>query len=162
MLFVNSLLTNLIKAKHDSDPIPEVNNLEHEVEAEATVEPPLPTSIEQDLPTNIEQEIDTAHSNEPAAIAEGSSKVVLDADATGGVDLESELEQETFTPSAQETRVDIVSSNKGAPTAVVAHEVETDAEAETRGTNDLAAEFPETEPAVPTTEVSTFYSCGNV
>ena len=115
------------------------------------------------MPTTIEQEQDTAHSNEPATIAEGSSKVLLDADATGGVELRSELEQETFTSSAQETRVDIVSSNKGASTDVVAHEVETDAEAETQETNDLAAEFPETEqPVVPTTEVSTFYSCENV
>lgn len=166
MLLVNSLLTGFIKAKHYSDAVPDVNNLEHEVEAEATIEP-SPTSIEQDLPTSIEQELDSTHSNEPAAI-EGSSKVVLDADATGGIELQSEL-KETLDPSALETRVDIVSSNKDALTAVVAREMEPEAEAERQETNaatttnDFAAEFPVTEqPIIPTTEVSTFYSCGNV
>ena len=120
------------------------------------------------MPTTTEQELDTVHSNEPAAIEEGSSKVVLDADTTGGIEFQSELE-ETLTPSAPETRVDIVSSNKDAPTAVVAYELETQEEAERQGinaataTNDLAAEFSEMEqPIFPTTEVFSLYSCGNV
>ena len=161
MLLVNSLLTGVKKVKHDSDPVPvlpDVNNLEHEVETEAIVEPPLPTSIEQDLPTTIEQELDTTHSNEPAAIAEDSSKVVLDADATGAIERQSELE-ETLTPSAQETEVDTVSSTKDTLTAVVAHEVENEAEATATTTNDLAAEFPETEqPVISTIEVFIFIS----
>jgi hypothetical protein len=52
-------------------------------------------------------------------------------------------------------------------TAVVAHEVDTEVEAETQAApamNDLAAaELPESEqPVMPATEVFTFYSCGNV
>jgi hypothetical protein len=128
----------------------------------ATVEPSLPTSIEQDLPTTTEQELDTAHSNDPATIAEDSSNVVLHTDVTSDVELQSEVEQETRTPSTRGT----VSSSKDALTAVVAHEVETEAKAETQGTNDatstnaLAAEFPETEqPVAPTTEVFISYSC---
>ena len=119
----------------------------------------MPILIEQDLPTTIEHELITAHSDEPATIAEGSSNVVLDEDATGGVELQPELEQETLTvlsPSAQETEV---SSSKDAPT--VTREVETEEEAETQGTgaatttNDLAAaELPETEQSfMPSTEV---------
>ena len=100
--------------------------------------------------------------------AEGSSKVVLEADATGGIELQSKIEQETVIPSAQETEVDVVSS-KDAPTADVAHGVKTEVEAETHVTdaattmNDLTAvESREKEqPAIPTTEVSIFYSCGN-
>ena len=137
------------------------------------MEPPLPPSIEQDLPIPIEaeNELDTAYSDESAATAaEGSSKVVLDADATGGIELQSEIrvDQETLTPSAQETRLDVISS-KDAPTADVAHEVKTEVEVETHGTdaatttNDLAAvESPESEQLViPTTEVFTFYFGGN-
>lgn len=150
-----------------------VNNLEPEVETEAIAEP-LPSLIEQDLPTTIEPELDTPHSDEPAVIAEGSSKVALNTDATGGIELQSELQQETLTalsPSAQETGVDVISSSKDALTAVPAREVETEVEVETHGTdaatstNDLqvaAAESPDTElPVMPATEVIIFYSCGN-
>jgi hypothetical protein len=92
-------------------------------------------------------ELDTDHSVEPAAIAEGSSKV---ADATGGIELQSDLEQETLTvlsPSAQQTGVDNVSSGDDAIAATT--------------TNDLAAaEFPEMEqPVMPATEVFNFFSC---
>jgi hypothetical protein len=122
------------------------------------------------LPATNEPERDeTAHSGEPAAIAEGSSEVVINADATGGIELQSEFEQE-ITSSAHETGVDVVSSSKDALTAVVPHEVETEVESETHGTdaatttNDLVTgELPETEqPVMPTTEVFIFYSCGNV
>ena len=123
----------------------------------------MPTTLEQ------EPELDTAHSDELAGIAavEDPSEVVLDADATGGIELQSELEQETLIPSAQETGVDVVLSSEDALTAVVAHEVETGGGAETQAaaaTTDLAAaELPETEQLVtPTTEVFIFYSCGNV
>ena len=133
------------------------------------MEPHLPTSIEQDLPTTIEHELDTAHPDELAGVAaEGSSKVVLDnADSTGGtIELQSELEQETLLPSAQleETGVDVVSISKDALTA---HEVETETEANTHGTEPAttskyviaAEELPETEhPVIPTTEVFIFYS----
>ena len=161
------------KAKHDFDPdpvLPDVNDLEHEVGTEAIAEPPLPDSIERGLPTTIEPELGTAHSDEPAAIAEGSTpEIVIDANATGGIELQSELEQEIkgLSPSAQETGEDVVSSSEDALTAVVAHEEETEVEAETHGTdaatttNDLAAAgFHET--VMPTTEVFIFYSCGNV
>jgi hypothetical protein len=102
---------------------------------------------------------ETAHSDEP-----GSSEVVINADATGGIELQSEFEQ--ITSSAQETGVDVVSSGKDALTAVVTHEGETEVESETQGTdaattkNDLsAAEFPEAEqPVMLTTEVFIFYS----
>ena len=142
----------LIKTKHYSDLVPGVNNLEHDVKAEATVD------IEQ------ETELDTAHSDEPAGIAaDGLSKV---ADATGGIEHQSEFEQETPTPSAQETGEDVV-SGKDALRAVVAHEDETEMEAETEAataTNDLAAaDLPETEqPVMPTTEVLIFYSFAKV
>ena len=156
MPFVNGFIDwpyffSLKKTKlEDSDPVvpvlPDVNNLEHEVENDAAVEPHLPTSIEQDLPTTIEH---------ATIAAEGSTKVVLDnADETGGtIELQSELEQET---SARETAVDGVSSSKDA-----AHEVETEVEADTHGTetskNDLAKELPETEqPVLHTTEVFIF------
>ena len=120
----------------------------------------MSTTIEQ------EPELDTAHSNEPAGVAaEGSSKVIFNADATGGFELQSELEQETLIPSPQEReekKVDAVSSNNDTLTA---HGVETEVEADTEGTNgvttadDLTAEFPETEqPVIPTTGVFTFYS----
>ena len=99
-----------------------------------------------------------------AVVAEGSAKVVPDnADATGGtIEYQSELQQET---SVQETAVDSVSSSKDA-----AHEVETEVEADTHGTdvattskNDLAAkELPETEqPVLHTPEVFIFNSCRN-
>ena len=160
MLFVNSLLTGLLKAKHHSDPVPDVNNLEHEIEVEAAVEPPLPASIEQYLPTTIEEEteLDIVHSDEPAGLAaEGLSKVVFDAVATGGIEHQSDFEQETHTSSAQD-----VVSGKDALTAIVAHQVEkVDAETEAAtATNDLApADQPETEqPAIPTTEVFIFFS----
>ena len=173
MLFVKQLLTSfyiyiyIYKAKHDFDPIPvlpDINNLEPEVETEATADS-LSTLIDQGLPTTNEPELDeTAHS---AAVAEGSSEVVTNADATGGIELRSEFEQEIT--SAQETGVDVVSSSKDALTAVVAHGVETEVESETHGTdgdsttNDLAAgEFPETEqPVMPTSEVFIFNSCGD-
>ena len=120
------------------------------------------------MPTTIEPELDSVHSDEPAGIAEGLPEIALDADATG-IELRSEPEQETLTvlfPSAQETGVDVVSSSKDALRAVVAHEVETEVDAETHGTDaaDLAAaEFPEAEqPVMPTTEVFIFYSCENV
>ena len=157
-----------MKAKYDFAPVPvlpDVNNLEPEVETEATAEL-LPTSIEQDLSTTTEHELDTAHPDEPAAIAEASPEIVLNADAIG-VELQSEHEQETLTvlsPSSQETGVDVISSSKDALTAA-----ETEVEAETHGTdtatttNDLtAAEFFETEgPIMPTTEVFIFYSREN-
>ena len=149
---------NLKKTKVDDfDPVvpvlPDVNNFE--VENEATVERHLPASIEQGLPTAIEH---------AAVVAEGSAKVVPDnADATGGtIEYQSELQQET---SVQETAADSVSSSKDA-----AHEVETEVEADTHGTdvattskNDLAAkELPETEqPVLHTPEVFVFNSCGN-
>ena len=65
--------------------------------------------------------------------------------------------------------MDVVSSSKDALAAVVAHEAETEVEAETPGTdaatttNELAAaEFSETEqPVLPTSEVFIFYSCGD-
>ena len=146
------------------------------METEAIIEPPLPTPIEQDLPTTIEHELeqDTTHLDEPAAIAgEGPSKAVLDADATGDIELQSELEQETLkvlSPSAQESRVDVVSSSNDALTRVVTREVEIEVKAGTQGTDaattskDLTAkELPETDqPIVPTTEVFIFNSCGNV
>ena len=165
MLFVNSLLTGLLKAKHHSDPVPDVNNLEHEVEVEADVEPPLPASIEQNLPTTTEQEteLDIVHSDEPAGLAaEGLSKVVFDAVATGGIEHQSDFEQETHTSSAQD-----VVSGKDALTAIVAHQVENEVDAETEAataTNDLAAaDLPETEqPAIPTTEVFIFFSYADV
>lgn len=119
------------------------------------------------MPTSIEHELDTAHSDELAVVAGDSSKVVLNADVTGDIDLQSEPQQETLTvlsPSAQETEVDVVSGSKDALTAVVAHEVDTEVEAETHATdaanttNDIAAaESPETEqPVMPTTEVFIF------
>jgi hypothetical protein len=166
MPFVNSLLTDLKKkAKHDffapaSDHVlPDVNDLEHEVETEAMAEPSLPISIDQGLPSSIESELDTADSDEAAAVAT----------ATGGIEHQSEPEQETLTalsPSAQETGVDDVLSSKDAQTAVVAQEVETEVESETHGTDAAttthglaAAEFTETEQAaLPTTEVFIFYS----
>ena len=153
MLFINSFFDMafhsffyLKKTKlDDSDPVipvlPDVNDLEHEVENEAAVEEHLPTSIEQGLPTTIEH----------AAIAEGSAKVALDnANATGGtIELQSELEQET---SAQETALDGVPSSKDA-----ALEVETEVEVDTHGTEtskNAAKELPETEqPVLHTTEV---------
>ena len=167
MLFVNSFTNSTFmikKAKHDFDRVPDVNNLEHEVETEATVKSPLPTSTEEDLPINIEpgHKLDSAHSDELATIAaEGSSKGILEVDATGGIELQSEVEQETPIPSAQETEVGVVSSSKD---AIVAHKVETEVEAETLETdaatasNDLAAsESAETEHSVvPTTEVYIF------
>lgn len=124
------------------------------------------------MPTTIERELDIPHSDEPAVLPEGLSKVALDADATGGIGPQSELQQETVTalsPPALETGVDIVSSSKDALTAVAAREVENDVEAETHGTdaatttNDLAAaESPETEQHVmPTTEVFIYNPCGN-
>ena len=124
------------------------------------------------MPTTIEPELDTAHFDEPAAIAEGSPEIAHDANVTGGIEHQSKPEQETLTalsPSAQETGVDVVSSSKDALTAVVAHEVETEVEAETPGTdaatttNELAAaEFSQTEqPVLPTYEVFIFYSCGD-
>lgn len=121
------------------------------------------------MPTTIEHELDTAHSDELAIVAEDSSKVVFNTDITGdSIDLQSELQQETLTvlsPSVQETGVDVVSSNKDALTAVVAHEVDTEVEAEIHEadaattTNDIAAaESPETEqPVLPTAEVFIFY-----
>ena len=159
------------KTKHDDfDPVvpilPDVNIHEHEVETEATVQPHSPTSIELGLPTTIEHEIDT-HSDELAGVAaEASSKDVLDnADPTGGtIELLSELERETPIPSAQPVEMDVVSISKDALTV---HEVETEVEADTRGTapaptskNDLAAEeLSETEqPVIPTIEVFIFYS----
>lgn len=107
------------------------------------------------MPSIIEPELDDiAHSDEPAAI--------LNADANGGIERQSEFEQE-ITSSSKETGVDVVSSSKDALTAVVAHEVETEVEDETHGTkaatttNDLvAAESPETEHVIPTTEVFIF------
>ena len=109
----------------------------------------MPTTIEP------EHELDAAHSDEPAA--EGSSK---EADGTGGSELQSEIEQETPIPSAQETEVDVVSSKDGS-TADVVHEVKTEVETETQGaeaaatTNDFAEEIlPEKEhPVVPTNKV---------
>ena len=147
-----------IKAKHQPDPVPEVNSLEHVVETEATLEPSLPTSIENDLPATIEPHQDTTHQDEPDVIAEqGSSKVQLDADGTRGLEPQSELEQENLTSSAQGTGVDVLTAQK----------VETEEEARTQGmdaastTNKFASlEFPETEqPVVPTTEVFIFCSC---
>ena len=97
------------------------------------------------MPTTV-HELETARSDESVAIAvEDSSKVVLDADATDGtLELQTELDQETDIPSAQETEVDVVSSSKDAPTA---HDVETEVEADTHGPdtgtiskNDLAVE----------------------
>ena len=113
------------------------------------------------MPTTIRRELETAHSNEPASIAEGLSNVVLDADATGSVELQSELEQETLIPSTQERGVDVVSSSKDALAAVVAHDMETEVEAETQvatATNDLPeADLPEMEHSVmSTTEVLSF------
>ena len=124
------------------------------------------------MPTTIEPELDTAHFDEPAAIAEGSPEIAHDANVTGGIEHQSKPEQETLTalsPSAQETGVDDVSSGKDAQTTAVAHGVESEVEAEVQGThavtttNDLAAaEFPETEQHVmPTTEVFIFYSLWN-
>ena len=109
------------------------------------------------------------HSDEPTDIAaEGSSNVVLSADATGGgIEFQSELEPETLILSAQDIGVDVVSGSKDALTAVVAHEVETEVEVETQAatdTNDLTAEdLPETEqPIMPITEVFIIYFLGNV
>ena len=85
--------------------------------------------------------------------------MVLDADAAGN-GLQSELEQETLTPSAQDSGVD-VSSSKDALTVVVAHEPEVEAETPAvTTTNDLAAtELLVTEqPVMPSTEVFLFYS----
>ena len=173
-IFTDRFYFYIKKAKHDSDPVPDVDNLEHEIETEAVVKPPLlPTSIgQQDLPTTIEHEQETApHSDEPATIAaEGSSKVVHETDTTGDIELEPELEQGTLLPSAQgkeETRVDAVSSSNDALTA---REVETEVEADTHEmgaaatTDDLTAtELPQTEqPIMPTIEVLIFNSCGNV
>ena len=122
------------------------------------------------MPTTFEHDLDTAaHLDDSAATeTEGSSKAVLDnADAIGGtIELQSELEQKTLIPSAEETGVDVVTS-----TALTAHEVETGVEADTHGTdaattskNDLAAEeLPDTEqPVVPTTEVFIFYPFANL
>ena len=119
------------------------------------------------ITTGSGHELDAAHSDELADIAaEGSSKVVLEADAVGGIELQSEIVQVTPIPSAQETEVGIVSSSKDAD---VAHKVETEVEAGTQGaeaattTNDLAAAvLPEKEqPVVPATKVFILYSGGN-
>lgn len=113
------------------------------------------------MPITIEQELDAAHPEKPAAIAEGSPKIAYKADAIG--ERQSEYEQETImvlSPSVQETGVDVASSSKDALTDTVAHEAETGVVVEkqradtAKTTNDLAAEFPETEqPVIPTTEV---------
>ena len=153
-----------VKAKHDFDPVPEVNNLEHEVETEATAEPPLSSTIEQDLPTTLEPERD-AHSDE--VTAEDSSKVAPDLDAAGGIEHQSELEEETLavlSPSTQETEADVLSSSKDALTA---QKVETEVEAGTQGTDAatttneiVAVESSEAEQLViPTAEVFIFCSC---
>ena len=107
------------------------------------------------MPTTID--LDTAHQDEWEVIAEeGSSKVVLDAEASGGIEFQSELEQETL-PSAQEAGVD----------ALTDYVVETEVEAGVQGTdaattskNLAAVESPETkQPVVSTTEVFISSSC---
>ena len=121
-------------------------------------------------------DLHTDHLDEREVIAEDSSKAVLNADATGDIELQSELEQEALIPSPQETGVDaltvheveteadVVSSNKDALTA---QKVEAEVEAGTQGTdaatttNELAAVEPsEVEQlVVPTTEVFIFCPC---
>ena len=120
------------------------------------------------MATTVDSELDIVHSDEPAAIAEGSHEIV--PNITGGIEHQSEIEQETLStalsPPAQETGVDVVPSSKD---AVVAHEVEAEVEAEKHGTDAATAthdlvitELPETEqPVIPTTEVFISCSCGN-
>ena len=88
-----------------------------------------------------------------ATATEDPSKVVLEADATGGIELQTKIEQETPILSARETEVGVVSSSKD---TVVAHNVETEEAATT--TNDLAAAVLPDQPVVPDTEVFIFYS----
>lgn len=156
-----------MKAKYHSASAPVLPDvtLEPEVETETSAEP-LPTSTEQDLPVNIEHEPTTVPLDEPAAMAEGLPGIAL-----APIELQSELKQEiptVLSTTAQEKGVDIVSTSKDTPTTVV-HEVESEVEAETRGTDALIATTAagdlvaaETEqPVVQTTEVFIFYSRAN-
>ena len=166
------------------EPIPKSNIAEHidAADTEGPLEDVPASSTKQSQDTvQIEPEINfvapaeeepSAITQVAAAIAEGSPEIVFNPNATSGIEHQSEPEQETLTvlsPSTQESGVDVVSSSKDAPTVDVAHEVETEVEAETHGTdaatatNDLsAAELPETErPVKPTTEVFIIHSCGN-
>ena len=113
----------------------------------------MPVSIDRSEISSIEHvPAATAHSDEPAAIAEGLPENTPDENTSAGTKLQSKLEEET-------AGVDVVSS-KDASTAVVAHKEEAEVTEGTDGTDAIIAAPTNTndlvaaeQPVMPTTEV---------
>ena len=165
------------------EPISESDFAQHIEAADTALEGPFEDVLassrkESKISVQLEPEVDSVLpvEEEPSAITQTSAEDLLPKiESEGAI---SQTPVETIS-SPEDTTVPIVNAEdqiiapvdvRSEHAPVVAHEVESEMEAETHrtdaatATNDLAAaESPETEqPIMPKTKVFIFYSCGNV